>query len=385
MLRRGWLVSGVLLGLSSRANAAEPVAPKWYEALKLAAFVDTYAGFNFANPKPPPYVTANRYRAYDQHNGFGLHWAGADATVEPDPVGATVSLRFGPSAAIYTGSPDNELGLSNVKQAFVAYKPGGPKGMLKLMVGKFDTPYGAEVADSQLNVTYTRSMLNFYAQPFFHTGVRADLQVSEQLEVRAMVVNGWNNAVDNNFGKSVGLQVNVHPIEQLLLSLGWLGGPEQPDRYLDETSQTTLNRASMNKRWRHIVDAVADWTPNDRFRVLFNFDWATDEFHPPGTPEPERKVWWGTDLTLRSKIHDLAFVGLRGSYIRDRDGYLVATGRDTRVVSGTLTLGYTPTPNLVFKLEPRIDRANEADYLVGTGDTSRTQATIILGAVATTN
>src|SRR5205085_115001 len=117
-------------------------------AVKFTAFVDGYAGWNFAHPKPPTYVTANRYRAYDQYNGASLHWAGADATVEPDPVGGTVSLRFGPSAAIYTGSPDNDFGLTNLKQAFIAYKPAGPKGMLKLVLGKFDTIYGAEVADS---------------------------------------------------------------------------------------------------------------------------------------------------------------------------------------------------------------------------------------------
>lgn len=383
MLRHAW-VSVALLLVTSPTRAEEAPA-KWYDAVKLSAFVDAYANWNFAHPKPPPYVTANRYRAYDQHNGFGVHWVGADATVEPDPVGATVSLRFGPSAAIYTGSPDNELGMTNVKQAFVAYKPGGAKGMLTLIAGKFNTPYGAEVSDSQLNITYTRSMLNFFAQPFFHTGLRADLQLSEQVEVRAMVVNGWNNVVDNNLGKSVGLQVNVHPLEQLLLSFGWLGGPEQADRYFDEATQRTYNQGSMNARWRHIVDAVADYTPTDRFRVLFNFDWATDEIRPPGATESERKVWWGTDLTLRAKVHPLAFLGLRGSYIRDRDGFLVGTGRDTRVMTGTLTLGYTPTPNLIFKLEPRIDRANEEDFLVGIADASRTQATIILGAVATTN
>ena len=406
MLRRRSLVCACLLTMLGSARQSRADEAKWYERVKVSAFVDVYGSHNFRNPRPPPYATANRYRAYDQHNGLGVHWVGGDATIEPDPVGATVSLRFGPSAAIYTGSPDNELGLTQVKQAFVAYKPGGAAGIVKLIVGKFDTIYGAEVADSQLNVTYTRSMLNFYAQPFFHTGVRADVQLSERLEARAMVVNGWNNAVDNNAGKSFGLQLNAHPTEQLLLSLGWIGGPEQADRVriscaegtaLDRTtgacnpspgasaSDVTLSRGAANKRFRHLIDAVVDWTPNDRFRALFNFDWATEEVFAPFTTAAETKVWWGADLTLRAKVHAVAFVGLRGSYVRDRNGYLVGTGRDTRVTSGTLTLGYTPTPNLVFKLEPRVDRANEEDFLVGTDGAARTQATITLGVVATTN
>lgn len=402
MARHGWLVFALLL-TTSRARAEDA---KWYERVKIGAFVDAYGSLSARNPRPPSYLTANRYRAYDQHNGLALHWVGADATVEPEPVGATVSLRFGPSAAIYTGSPDNELGLTSVKQAFVAYKPGGAAGKVKIIAGKFDTIYGAEVADSQLNITYTRSMLNFYAQPFFHTGVRADVQLREDLEVRAMVVNGWNNAVDNNVGKTFGLQLNAHPTEQLLLSLGWIGGPEQPDRIriscaegtaLDRTtgacnpsasapaSDVTLARGSANKRFRHLIDAVVDWTPNDRFRVLFNFDWATEQILAPFTTTAETKVWWGSDVTVRAKVHALAFIGLRGSYIRDRNGFLVGTGRDTRVASGTLTLGYTPTPNFILKLEPRVDRANEEDFLVGTDGASRTQATLTLGLVATTN
>lgn len=382
MVRR-MIVVGLVLLAPATAGAEETQEAKWYERVKVSAFVDAYANVNPRNPKSAPFAQTNRLRAYDQHNGFGLHWVGADAIIEPEPVGATVSLRFGPSAAIYTGSPDNELGLTNVKQAFVSYKPGGAAGKLKLVAGKFDTIYGAEVAESQLNITYTRSALNFYAQPFFHTGLRADYQFSEKFEVRGMVVNGWNNAVDNNAGKTFGLQLNAHPVEQLLVAVGWLGGPEQADRYVE--SDVVYSRGVVNRRFRHLVDAVIDWTPNDRFRALFNFDYATDDVRDVGVTSPVRKVWWGTDLTLRAKLHELAFVGVRGSYLHDRDGFLVGTGRDTRIASGTLTLGYTPTPNFMLKLEPRVDRCNEDAFLVGHNDTSRWQSTVILGVVATTN
>lgn len=385
MLRRSSVLPALLLlSLSStEARAEDAKEAKWYERVKLTAFVDAYVNANLRNPKGAPFAQANRLRAYDQHNGFGLHWVGADAIVEPEPVGATVSLRFGPSSSIYTGSPDNELGLTYVKQAFASYKPGGAAGKLTLIAGKFDTIYGAEVADSQLNVTYTRSALNFYAQPFFHTGVRADYQINDNYQLRAMVVNGWNNAVDNNLGKTYGLQFNAKASDKLLVAVGYLGGPEQADRVVE--SDVVYNRSAMNKKFRHLVDAVVDFTPSDRFRALFNFDWATDDIKPAFTGTSERVVWWGADLTLRARLNALTFVGLRGSYVRDRNGFLVGTGRDTKIMSGTLTLGVTPTPNLMFKLEPRIDRTNEDTFLVGTKDTSRNQATIILGVVATTN
>ena len=40
-------------------------------------------------------------------------------------------------------------------------------------VGKFVTPIGAEVIESQDNWNYTRSILFGYAIPFYHVGVRA--------------------------------------------------------------------------------------------------------------------------------------------------------------------------------------------------------------------
>lgn len=405
-LRRVVPFAVAALFVPALASAEEKAEAKWYDQVKIGAFVDAYAGWNFAVPKTGPLTTQNRFRAYDQQNGLLLHWVGLDANVDPAPVGGGVSLRFGPSASVYTGSPDNELGLSNVKQAFVAYKPGGADGKVQIVFGKFDTVYGAEVADSQLNVTYTRSMLNFYAQPFFHTGFRVDWQATDVFQLKLLAVNGWNNAVDTNVGKTFGAQAIYKPNDALLAAIGWIGGPEQPDHLkvscADGTafdrrslgcvdaagataSDTVVDRGGANRRWRHLLDAVVDWSPIDRVRLLFNADWATEEILPLTATSTEHKVWWGGDLTVRGKVNDRAFVGLRGGYLRDRDGYLVGTGVDTRVTSGTLTLGWTPTPNLVVKLEPRVDVANEPFFAKGTDGTSKVQVTTTLGVVATTN
>jgi len=398
--------AAVPLPAPTPAAAAPAESAKWYEQVKIGAFVDGYAGWNYAHPKTGVYASQNRFRAYDQWNGFQLHWVGLDATVDPAPVGGGVSLRFGPSAAVYTGSPDTEFGLVNVKQAFAAYKPGGADGKVQIVFGKFDTVYGAEVADSQLNITYTRSMLNYFAQPFFHTGFRVDWQATDVFQLKVMAVNGWNNAVDNNAGKSLGAQAIYKPNDRLLAAIGWIGGPEQPDHLkvscADGTafdrgslgcvdaagataSDTVVDRGGANKRWRHLVDAVVDYSPIDRFRILFNADWATEEILPLTATTSERKVWWGADLTLRGKVNDKAFVGVRGSYLRDRDGFLTGTGVDTRVTSGTLTLGWTPTPNFVVKLEPRVDVGNEKFFAKGTDGTSKVQLTTTLGIVVTTN
>src|SRR5690606_2938601 len=122
------------------------------------------------------------------------------------------------------------------KQAYASWRPGGADGILTLDIGKFDTFVGAEVADSHLNYNYSRGLLFWLAQPYYHTGLRANLDLSEQVWLTGLVANGWNNSVDNNFGKTFGLQVNFATAPAASggaplfdAHLAYIVGPEQQD------------------------------------------------------------------------------------------------------------------------------------------------------------
>jgi len=73
-----------------------PAAPaaKWYEKAKIEGFVDAYFNLNWNFPKPQ--TGTDLGRAFDVTNGFAVNWVGLNASYAPDPVGGTVSLRFGP-------------------------------------------------------------------------------------------------------------------------------------------------------------------------------------------------------------------------------------------------------------------------------------------------
>jgi hypothetical protein len=205
--------------------------------IEFSAFVDAYASVNYNFPKPQ--TGKNRLRAHDQSNGFSLAWVGVNASYPADPVGGTISLRFGPSArqiaaCFATETPcDSDVGLDNVKQGFVSWKPGGADSAITLDLGKFDTPFGVEVAESHLNLNYTRSML-FASQPVTHTGLRGSFAISDGSDFKLLAVNGWNNSIDNNVGKSFGAQANFHlknseDVDLIGVSVGYLGGPEHDD------------------------------------------------------------------------------------------------------------------------------------------------------------
>jgi hypothetical protein len=316
-------------------------------------------------------------------------------------VGATVGLRLGPGALLYNAGPDLGAGLQFVKQAFVAWKPvsGAP---LQIDFGKFDSWIGSEVADSQGNMTYTRTAL-FTTQPYFHTGVRVDVPASDQLDFRLYAVNGYGNTIDNNSMKTFGGAVAVTPVRELALYFNYIGGPEQAELAppaMPGGAPAVVPGA--NGRWRHLGDVVADvkW---GRARVLANGDLGTEKLAAAAlaADDPEKSVvWFGGNLTFGYALSDVFAFALRGEYLGDPDGYMAPiwgapAGAKTSVADGSLTLSVTPTPNLVVKLEPRIDVVTsdapgwDGSFPKGSPadppGVSKTLFTTTLGVVATTN
>ncbi len=205
-------------GATGAPAPASPLAPI-LDKVSADAFVDGYFSFNSNAPKPAAnsslygpstnnmglpasaggfYAASggNSYRAFDTAQGFALNWVGLNASYAADPIGGTVSLRMGPGATIYhAGTSDETAGLQFVKQAYVTWKPADK---VTLDFGKWDQPFGSEVADSQLNMNYTRSVLFWYAQPLWFTGLRADYALSDSFDAKIFMANGWNETLKLN-------------------------------------------------------------------------------------------------------------------------------------------------------------------------------------------
>jgi Putative beta-barrel porin-2, OmpL-like. bbp2 len=383
--------------------AAAPDAP-WYASLRLGAFVDAYASVNYRFPRPNG--GANLYHPYTPNTGLSLAWFGLDASMDPEPVGFTAQLRLGPA------SPNLALGDANVpggvgflQNAYASWRPGGKGGRVTLIAGKFDTLYGAEVAPSQLNINYTRGVLYNLAQPFFHTGVRADIALTRQLSFKLMAVNGWNNTIDNNLAKSFGGQL-VYTSTRATLSLGYLGGPEQggtrtlscpPGFDFDPAARAcsvvnpesaggagTVGVPGANRLLRHLGDVVVDVKVSDQIRLLANATAVVD--HVPTEGGSRRVSWYGASLALRQGLSDKVGVGARAEVLCDPNGQISApNAADLTLMTGTLTFDYAPAKNLLIRLDNRADFANRAVFPKGLGDADRLQLTTTLGVVAMTN
>jgi hypothetical protein len=417
-----------------RPAAPEVESLPWYDAIEFRAFVDGYFSLNYDFPKPQSGANSIA-RAYDTSNGFALSWAGVDATYPAEPVGGTLSLRFGPTAERIAGSClhgtcDSSVGLSVLKQAFASWRPGGSNGRVQLDFGKFDTIYGLEVAESQDNLNYTRGVLYWYAQPLFHTGLRVNVDLSDELVLRGLLVNGINNTIDNNLGKDLGLQLVFNlprasdGAQLLSTSLGYLGGPEQEDfanvtcdpatQHFDaavasgcatgpaagSASSGRVDRATSNfKGLRHLIDLTATLTPTEKLTLQLNADLDIERVRD--SADAQRFVqheWWGVMLGARYAFVDEFALAARGEYFSDPDAY--ATGvatlfaptdattpppKDVKLVTGTLTLDYKPVDYLILRLDNRIDWSNKQIFPKSVRELSGVMPTTTLGVVVTTN
>lgn len=399
----------------------------WYEGFSFGAFADAYVAYDFNAPKAPQQARTNPTRAYDTANGFSLSFIGLDVLKTAEPVGGAISLRFGPSATRLNGAcvdSDNcdassSLGLEYVKQAFVSFRPG--QGMVTLDLGKFDTPYGAEVAEAQYNINYTRGALYWLGQPAYHTGLRVGIDPDRHVNLKLLAVNGWNRTIDNNAGKTFGLQGTFRAPklpgseeDLATVALGYMIGPEHTDSVIkqcgtgeifdpeqfpetgcgpgmDGETSGVVDRGSANtKGLRHFLDLTAVLTPNEALKVLINGSLGIDN-HRTGPDDANfvAATWWGVMAGARFAVDEQLGLGGRVEYFADVDGYALGEGltlgNDVRMVTGTLSADYSPAKPLKFMLDGRLDWSNYQIFPSGERETKGSAFSLTLGAIVSTN
>jgi hypothetical protein len=276
-------------------------------------------------------------------------------------------------------------------------------------------------------MNYTRSML-FVSQPVFHTGIRASFAVTDAFDFKLLAVNGWNNSIDNNTGKSFGAQANFHVKnaddgDMLGVSLGYMIGPEHDDTAPVQcgagekfsaastsgcvsappgsTSATSglLDRASSDtKGLRHLVDLVVTANPIERLRLVLNADYGLDNSRDLKVlTQFDSASYYGVLLGARVAIVDEFGIAARGEFFHDPNGFisgypahLDAAGNlikatEMNLAGGTLTLDYLPSDFLTIRLDNRLDWSSKEIFNKDIRDKVGQQFTTTLGVVAHTD
>ncbi len=159
-------------GTSPEAPAPPAPAPPNYN-IQYNGLVDGYYLFNFRNPKSISLGGGHPY--YDtRHNSPALSLAELNVfkTAKPSGFGFKATLMTGDTADINhygVGSSVGEARFKNVQQLYGTYALGGDGAGIDF--GKFYTPFGYEVTESNGNYNYSRSTAYNYL-PFYHAGAR---------------------------------------------------------------------------------------------------------------------------------------------------------------------------------------------------------------------
>ncbi len=322
---------------SGGAHSQDQDAKPWFEHVTVNAFVSSGLTFNANRPDSG----INSFRVFDsrdltfQADVFELS-VRKDAGAIPGSTGFRADIAAGSSIPRVSRSAGLEAGDIDLQQAYATYvAPVG--GGLRLDAGKFVTPLGYEVIEGYdgFNEHASRSFLFGYAIPFTHTGVRATYAFGGTSTATILATNGWDNAVDNNRGKSIGAQLALTPAEGAAVLIGGITGPE---------------RSSNSRDRRTVVDLVATTTVLPGLALGVNVDLGREEHATAGGSTAQ---WNGLAVYLRWRCCERFALSLRGEQFEDLDGARTSVPQILR--EATLTPELRVDEHILLRSDLRID------------------------------
>jgi len=347
-----------LVSSTSAGSGTSPVTTPSLAGLlgptSLSGFVDVYYGQNFNNPASQ----TNGLRFFDGGtNQFGLNLV--ELVVDKTPevtnsrTGYHVALGFGQAMNAVNGSDHGGLGFDQyLKEAYFSYLAPVGKG-LQVDIGKFVTPHGAEVIETKDNWNYSRGLLFSYAIPYYHFGMRAKYAFNDKYSLSGFFVNGWNNVVDNNTGKTYGIGFGWNPNKKFGIVQNYMIGPEQN---------------SLNSNVRQLSDTVITYSPTSKLSFIVNGDYGRgDRFIiDPATNAFSHPVFWtGVAGYVKYALNSHSAIVTRYEYYDDHDGFTTGTLVPTHFNEFTATFERLMAHHIISRFEFRRDMSNQPVFLKG--------------------
>ncbi len=352
----------------------------------VVGLVDGYYGYNFNHPvaattalsgAPGDYTALRLFDA--RNNQFALNLIELGLVKTPDAdnrLGYKAIFGFGDAMRqVNVISGGDPTFLQYLKEAYFSYLAPVGKG-LTINVGKFVTPNGAEVIESNANWNYSRSLLFNYAIPFYHYGIQAQYTFNPKFSLTGYVVNGWNDVVHdsstgfNNSGKTGGLTFVWTASKKLTFTENWMGGP----------GATQID----GNHWRNLFDTVIAYNWNSKLSFLLNGDYGRVEGTLLDPANPNKSVdWWGAAGYIKYQFNPKYAFATRYEYYNDPNryttgcglapclgvpfgtGFFSPNGHGPHIQEVTATLERKIATHLISRLEYRHDESNQAFFPEG--------------------
>jgi hypothetical protein len=327
-----------LLFVSSFALNAQDTEEKKFT---LSGSIDTYFRGNLnaandANKIAPGTSFANA-------PGFSLGMINLIASYEGEKVGFVADMVYGPRGA---DAVFESTGSSSIVNQLYAYWNVSEK--VKLTMGNFNTFLGYEVISPTANFNYSTSYMFSYG-PFSHTGLKADITLSEKSSLMLAIMNPTDATEFNPDGKySLGVQY------------GYSG---QFFNYL-------LNPDSYE------IDFTGGFDISESFFLGINAAYFSAD---------DAAGFYGVALYPQYATSEHFKIGLRAEYFAETDGDFGAIGTgvaDSSIFATTLSANYT-IGSLTIIPEVRLDSASDNfnGFTNNSADPTKSLSSFLLAAV----
>ncbi|HEV2350251.1 MAG TPA: outer membrane beta-barrel protein, partial [Terriglobia bacterium] len=184
----------------------------------------------------------------------------------------------------------------------------------------------------------------------YHFGLRAKYVFNDKYNFTAYLVNGWNNIVDNNTGKTAGFQFGWNPNKKWAFVQNYMVGPEE---------------ANNNKNIRQLWDTELTYTATSKLSFMGNFDYGRGDRIPTWA----NPVWWsGVAAYVKYQFNPDYALATRYEYYDDPSGFTTGfTGFTPQHINEvTETFERKIHSNFITRLEYRRDMASQNTLFKGT-------------------
>lgn len=352
----------------AQAQQAPPAPQEWWRNITFGTTLEGFYQYNFNEPAD----RVNVLRAYDSRaNTFSIQQAAfvVDAAPNVDAgrrFGVRVDLQFGQATEAVQGGAANEPRpdvYRNVWQAYGSYIFPVGRG-LQLDFGKFASNLGYETNYAKDNQAFSRAYL-FNFLPYYHTGVRTSLPLSDKVTVLYMLTNGIQQTEDFNEFKSHQVSVVLKPTAKITATGNFYAGQEQPDGGLPD---------GPDGRFR-VLDGYVTWAATPAFTVGLDVNHTTNELNKAD----DALALTGVGAYARYQLTPAGAVGLRYEHLDDEGLF---GGIEQVLHEITLTGEYKFADGFLVRGEFRRDWSNEHFFPAPTTTTPRAhQNTVLVGLV----
>jgi hypothetical protein len=304
----------------------------------------------------------NTARVFDNDaNSFTLQDAALflSRNKEDENLGFALNVDFGKVAEIvgsvtcWNHNCDSSESNNSVelREAYLTYKIPIADG-INLKAGKFVTLLGYEILPTwtSFNPNISNSIIFGFALPFTTTGLNFNFPVGEMVTIDAGVINGWDDVVDVNDGKTFQGGVGIAPADILSIYIAGTYGPEQPNNGHSNLGEFT---------------AVFTLKPADMVTLVWESVYG-NESNIVGPNEQDSAEWYGfSGYAIVQATERLGFA-LRSEVFVDNNGTRGLNSIPNPAVTGgetvwevTPTIGYQVTNGLLWRAEYRHDESNK--------------------------